>query len=181
MDSIELGRLERVARGRYERARAFRAIVGFAPALGVVAAAAVLSHRPVSAALFGAALFATGAGLLWRGQTLHQAVLPGVLAGLVPLVLSLAANLIHDCSEDLCTSLCVPACASGGVVAGFVVSAVAARRGRGWAFVAGASAVSLLTGAMGCACVGYSGVVGLVAGFAVGLLPQVARRAVGRG
>ncbi len=176
MDSTELARLEAQARGRYERARWGRGAVGFAPVLLLVAAAAGVSHRPATALLFGALLFGAGVALLWYGRTLHRAVLPGVLAGLIPLTAALAANLTHGCTGHACYSYCVPACASGGVVAGLVVSTVARRRGHGWGFWAAGTAVALLTGAMGCACVGYSGVLGLAAGFAAGAAPQAARR-----
>ena len=86
------------------------------------------------------------------------------------------ANYGHGCSGDHCSSLCVPACTAGGVTAGVVVSVIATRLRLGWGFWLSASAVSVLTGAMGCACVGYSGVLALVGGFAVGLAPQFVRR-----
>jgi hypothetical protein len=41
-----------------------------------------------------------------------------------------------------------------------------------------ASTIAVLTGAMGCSCVGYAGVVGLIAGFVVGLLPAIVRRLI---
>lgn len=180
MDSTELARLERLGRRRYEAARLARAVLGFAPVLVVVVGAALLGSRPSSSALFGGALFAAGVTLLWRGQGLQRAVLPGVLSGLIPLALSLAANLLHGCSDEHCTSLCIPACTVGGVAAGLVVSTLGLRRRLGWGFWAAASGLSVLTGAMGCACVGYSGVGGLVAGVAVAVAPQALRKALGR-
>jgi len=107
---------------------------------------------------------------------LRLALWPGVLSGLIPLVFALVANYGHGCSGDHCSSLCVPACTFGGVTAGVVVSVVATRLKLRWGFWLSASTVSMLTGAMGCACVGYSGVLALVGGFAVGLTPQFARR-----
>jgi len=176
MDSTELARLEAQARRGYERARWWRGALGFAPVLLLVAVASALSQRPASALGFGGLLFATGVVLLWHGRTLHRAVLPGVLSGFIPLTLSLAANLTHGCTGHACYSLCVPACAGGGLVAGALVSAVAWRGRHGWGFWAGAAAVTLFTGAMGCACVGYAGVLGLVAGFLAGAAPHAARR-----
>lgn len=176
MDSTDLPALERRARNRYERTRLLRSALGFAPMIALVLTVAGLGKRPTSALLFGGLLFVTGTILLWWGRTLQRAVLPGVLAGLIPLSLSLAANLGHGCATGRCSTLCLPACSLGGVVAGFIVSTYAARRGQGMPFLAGAALVSVLTGAMGCACIGSSGVLGLVAGFAVGLLPQLARR-----
>ncbi|PZR05622.1 MAG: hypothetical protein DI536_31725 [Archangium gephyra] len=176
MDSIDLARLSREARSRYERARLGLSVAGAAPVLFVVAAAAVLGKRPSSVAFFGGLLFVTGVVLLWRGRDLRLALWPGVLTGLIPLAFALIANFGHGCSGDHCSSLCVPACTAGGVTAGVVVSVIATRLKLGWRFWLSASAVSMLTGAMGCACVGYSGVLALVGGFAVGLTPQVARR-----
>lgn len=171
MGSIDLAGLERRARLRYELGRAARSALGFAPALLVVLAAAGLGRRPGSAAAFGGALFLLGAFLLWRGRSLHRAVLPGLLAGLIPLSFALVANRGHACAGGHCSTYCLPACIAGGAVAGLVISVVARRRGMGWGFWAGASGVSLLTGAMGCACVGSSGVFGLAAGYLAGALP----------
>lgn len=180
MDSIDLDELERKARLRYELARAARSLLGFAPALLIVAAAAALGRRPNSALFFGSLLFLSGSFLLWRGRTLHRAVLPGLLAGLIPLACALMANRGHMCAGGHCSTWCLPACISGGVVAGLVVSWVATKRGLDWRFWVGASAISLLTGAMGCACIGYSGVVGLTAGFLGGTVPLLVRRLMGR-
>lgn len=176
MDSTELTKLEARARRRYERARLVRGVVGFAPVVALVACAALLGRRPASAVGIGGVLFVAGAALLWFGRSLHRAVLPGVLTGLVPLGLALAANWGHGCAGDHCSTLCVPACAAGGLAAGAVVSTLSHRRKHGWGFWLSASVVSLLTGAMGCACVGYSGVIGLLAGFAAGVAPQAARK-----
>lgn len=176
MDSIDLNLLERKARTRYEVTRAVRSLVGFAPALLVVLLAATVGRRPSSAAFFGTLLFLLGSFFLWRGRTMHRAVLPGLLAGMIPLLFALMANRGHACGGDHCSTWCLPACVAGGIVAGLVVSWVAHSRGLGWRFWAGASAISFLTGAMGCSCIGYSGVVGLGVGFVAGALPWVARR-----
>jgi hypothetical protein len=149
---------------------------GAVPILLVVAASAAFAKRPTTVALFGGLLFVTGVVLLWRGRDLRLALWPGVLTGLIPLVFALGANYGHGCSGDHCSSLCVPACTAGGVTAGIVVSVIATRMKLGWGFWAAASAVSMLTGAMGCACVGYSGVLALLGGFSVGLAPQLTRR-----
>lgn len=178
MDSTELQQLERRARGRYEWARLRWSLLGMVPVSLVIAAALLLGKRPSSVALFGALLFATGVVVLWRGQELRRALWPGVLAGLIPLTAALVANRMHICAGGHCTSLCLPACSLGGVVAGLVVSFVATRRSLSWGFWVAASSLALLTGAMGCACIGYAGVVGLVTGFAIGALPQAVRRVV---
>jgi hypothetical protein len=180
MDSIDLDLLERRARLRYEWVRAGRSVLGFAPALLLVGVAAALGRRPESAVMFGSLLFVSGAFLLWRGQTLHRAVLPGLLAGVIPLVFALVANHGHACAGGHCSTWCLPACTAGGVVAGIAVSWFATKRGLDWRFFVGASAVSLLTGAMGCSCIGYSGVIGLGAGFLAGAVPLGLRRLVRR-
>jgi len=115
--------------------------------------------------------------LLWYGRDYRRAVLPGLIAGIVPLVLTLCANHIeHACLGDRCMALCIPACATGGVVAGIIVAFFGIRRQRGPGFWIAASSVALLTGAMGCGCVGYAGLVGLAVGFGVGLAPGLLGR-----
>jgi len=131
----------------------------------------------MSTVWFGLATAAAGAAMLWYGRDPQKAVLPGIAAGLVPLVLALCANQMHVCGPDGCSSLCVPACTLGGVVAGLAVAAVGNQRRAGIWFWFSASSLALLTGAMGCACIGYSGIVGLGIGFAVGAVPGLLRRA----
>ncbi len=179
MESVE--RIEQRARLRYELARARRSLLGFVPVLAVVGVAALFAKRPTSTVAFGIAVFALGVVLLWYGRELKRAVLPGVAAGLVPLVLALCANHVeHGCMGDRCMTLCIPACATGGVIAGLVVSGFGFRRRSGAPFWAAASAIALLTGAMGCACVGYAGVVGLALGFGGGVLTGLLQKAVAK-
>lgn len=171
MDSIDFERLERRARIRYEWSRLRRALLGFAPALIVVALAAIITPRPASAIFFGAAMFCTGVALLWYGRDLHRAVLPGILAGAVPLAVALCSNQVgHVCTGEACMSLCLPACAGGGLVAGVGVSMFGHQRKLGAGYWVSGSVVALLTGAMGCACIGYSGLFGLAAGYGIGML-----------
>jgi hypothetical protein len=168
MESVE--RIEEKARLRYELARMRRALFGFAPVLVLVTLAALLGKKPSVTIAFGISVFAVGAVLLWYGRDLRRAVLPGLAAGLVPLALAVCANHIgHACMGDECMTLCIPACATGGVVAGLAVAAIGIRHHSGAAFWIATSAVALLTGAMGCACVGYTGVIGLMLGFGGGL------------
>lgn len=177
MDSAELSRVERRARIRYEWARMRRALLGVAPVLLIVAAARALTgHSPATLA-FGLGTFVLGAVMLWYGRDPRRAVFPGVAAGLIPLALVLCTYHLHGCMSDGCMMVCLPACALGGVVAGLAVASVGHRRRASLSFWVSASATALLTGAMGCSCVGYAGVVGLAAGYVVGLLPGVLRRA----
>lgn len=179
MRSTDVAVLERRLRWTYELARARRALLGLAPLLLVVAVVACITDRPGSAVGFGAATFVGGAMMLWYGREPQRAVLPGIAAGLVPLALALCANQVHTCGAGGCSSLCVPACVLGGLVAGLAVASIGHRRRAGVWFWVPASGLALLTGAMGCACVGYSGVVGLGLGFAAGALPGVVRHVVG--
>jgi hypothetical protein len=177
MASIDLGRLEQRARRRYEWARLRRAALGFAPAVAIIAGAALLGGRPRSALSFGCTLFVAGAFLLWYGRDVRRAVLPGLAFGLVPLALALCATRVgHVCNGEHCMSVCVPACSLGGVLAGLAIAAIGHRGKHRWPFWAGASSIALLTGAMGCSCVGYSGVIGLSLGFAIGLVPGLVRQ-----
>lgn len=180
MASIDLARLELRARRSYELARVRRALIGISPMAVLVPLFACASHRPSSVLWFGAAMVVSGAAMLWYGRDPQRAVLPGVAAGLVPLVLALSANQVHACGAGGCSSLCVPACTLGGLVAGLAVATVGHKRRAGAWFWAPASGIALLTGAMGCACVGYSGLVGLGLGFAAGVTPGVVRRVSGR-
>ncbi len=175
MDSTDLQAFERRARRKYEWARVRRALVGFSPALVIVAAAALNERHPGSATAFGVGMFAVGVVLLWYGRDVRRAVLPGVALGVLPLVLALCANHMHSCGGGVCMNWCVPACVVGGLGAGVGVAIIGHRARRSAGYWAAVSALALLTGAMGCACAGYAGVVGLVAGFAIGLGPELIR------
>ena len=59
---------------------------------------------------------------------------------------------------------CVPACLAGGVIAGIVAGSIGVRARRGVGFWLAASGICLLTGAMGCACAGLPGLIGLALG-----------------
>ena len=177
MDSTELEKLRRRARLKYEWSRLSRALLGFAPVLLIVVLAACVAKRPSSTLLFGAGMFSVGVVLLWYGRDLKRAVLPGLAAGFVPMVLALCANHMgHYCTGDECMSLCVPACAGGGTVAGLTVAYFGYRGNHGLAYWGASSVVALLTGAMGCACIGYSGLLGLGAGYLASLVPMAVRK-----
>ena len=171
MDLTELQTFEKRVRVRYELQRALRSVAGFSPVLLVIVLAALMGRRPQAAIAFGALLFVSGVFFLWRGQSLRRAVFSGVTTGLVPLGLALLANRGHGCAGGHCSTWCLPACILGGVIGGTAVSWVARRQGQGWAFWAGATAMTLLTGAMGCACIGSAGVVGLCLGYLAAAAP----------
>ena len=179
MDSSDLRRRRRRARMAYELGRTRRALLGVAPVLLIVAVAASIAHRPVSTLWFGLTAVAAAAVMLWYGRDPQRAVLPGVAAGLVPLALALGASHIHGCGADSCASWCMPACTFGGVVAGLAVASVGNQRRAGVWFWVPASGLALLTGAMGCACIGYSGVIGLGVGYLAGVVPGLLRQTFG--
>lgn len=176
MASTDLALLERRARRAYELGRVRRALLGVAPVLLIIGSAAWFGNRPTSAVWFGLTTVVGGATMLWYGRDPQRAVLPGIAAGLIPLVAALCASHVHACGPNGCTSLCMPACTIGGALAGLVVASVGNRRRAGPWFWVSASTLAFLTGAMGCSCIGYSGVFGLGAGFSVGILPGLARR-----
>lgn len=172
MGSIDLLSLERRLKRRYELSRAGLAALGVSPALLLVAAALYWGKHPSLSVVCGGALLALGGLLLWLGREWRRAVLPGLAWGALPLALALCANHFpHVCMGQACGSWCVPACATGGLIAGVGMAALGRRHPRPLLFWASGSALALLTGAMGCACVGYSGILGLLAGYGCGLLP----------
>jgi len=179
MVSIDLSRLQRRVRRAYELRRLRRGLLGASPIVIVAIAAACAGHRPMSALWFGLAAVTASVLMLWYGRDPQKAVLPGVAAGLIPLTLALCANHVHACGADGCGTFCVPACALGGAIAGLAVAGVGRQRKAGVWFWLSASSLAILTGAMGCSCIGYSGVVGLALGFAAGLVPALLRRALG--
>ena len=177
MDSTELDKLTRRVRLHYEWARIKRALLGILPLLVVVGAASALGRHHSATEAFGASAVLVSAAMLWYGRNPQRAVLPGVLAGFVPLVLALCTSHMAACSGGGCMMMCVAACSAGGVIAGLAVAGVGNRRRAGAVFWLSASSLALLTGATGCACVGYAGVVGLGVGFAAGVVPGLLRNA----
>ncbi len=175
MESIDLIRIRRRVRLAYEFGRFQWAIFGIAPVALLVCIAMCFVPRPISTLWFGMAIVVIGATMLWYGRDPQRAVLPGVIAGLIPLVLALCANNMHMCGAEGCTTLCVPACVLGGVVAGLLVTYVGHLRRAGLLFLFSASVLALLTGAMGCSCVGFSGIIGLGIGFWTGVVPVLLR------
>jgi hypothetical protein len=176
MPSTDVLHVERRLRRAYEFGRLRLALLGVLPLSLVVLLAVIFTQRPLSALLFGALAVAAGGGMLFYGRDPQRAVLPGVAAGLVPLALALCASHVHHCGPDGCSTLCIPACIVGGVVSGLVVAGVGHRRGAGTAFWLSASGLALLTGAMGCTCIGHSGLAGLALGFVLGSAPRMLRK-----
>ncbi|MGQ0504536.1 MAG: hypothetical protein ACT4TC_04395 [Myxococcaceae bacterium] len=170
-DNVEKPEAFAAAVRAYEWGRARWAFAWASPVLLIPFVSWAISGRTVSQMMLGAALFVVAIFGLWHGQGLAAAVPLGLKAGLVPLGLAHAARLYgHVCTPAGCTSLCVPACVAGGMAAGLVVAFAARRSKRPHLVLAGATTVALLTGGLGCACVGYSGLIGMTAGLAVTLV-----------
>ncbi len=156
------------ARRAYERSRLRFALTLSGAALVLPATSMLLGTPLVSGLALGVALGVLVMAATWRGGALARGALHGLEVGLVPLVLAHAARLYgHVCTPSGCTTLCVPACASGGVVAGLALEWFA-RRSPLPSVVRGVGLVSaFLTGALGCSCVGASGLVALVVALGV--------------
>jgi len=127
---------------------------------------------PVLSLLLGARLGPTGllavalalsAGFLaWHGRAAGEGLLPGILAGAVPFLFGHAAQAWgHVCLGDGCYSLCMPACVAGGTIAGLMVARMSRRRSEPLVTLAASSGTALLVGALGCGCVGFTGVLSL--------------------
>jgi hypothetical protein len=158
----------------YERARWKQALVGFSPALVVPVMVLCIDGMALRTVALGLGLFSVGVIVLWRGQEAARGVLPGFLAGLVPLAAALCAPRMHLCTGGICMSVCLAACFGGGLVAGIVVGLAWRFSQRGLIALSVAAVISTITGAIGCACLGYGGVAGMAAGLALGMLPWAA-------
>jgi hypothetical protein len=173
--------LKKQLRRVYELGRLRNAVLGFAPMLALIVLAAVVGGRLVLAATAGALLFVLGVASLWYGREPGRGVLPGALAGSFAFVLALCANQMgHFCTGERCLSWCLPACVAGGLIAGGLVSFVGLRQKRGAGYWVTASSITLLTGALGCSCVGFAGIGGLGVGFIAALAASLVSSLRGR-
>jgi hypothetical protein len=170
MSPEQLVLVQRRVRRSYELSRLRSALLGFAPMLLLVVAAAFLSHRYTFALPAGTVLLLAGVAALWYGRDPGRGVLPGAVGGSLALTLALCANQMgHFCTGERCMSWCLPACVLGGLLAGGIVGFSGLRKRRGLGYWVSASSITLLTGSLGCSCVGYSGIAGLFVGFVAAL------------
>lgn len=177
--------LEHAARRAYENGRRVRAAELSLPLLAVGVLAVVTGTKVATAVSVSLALTTLAFAFLVRGQSLGRAVLPGLLLGLVPFGCAHAAQHVpasfgHLCTGSQCVSWCIPMCSAGGLIAGALIGRLARRASSPGLFALGAGSLAVLTGSLGCACVGVSGVVGAALGLSTGLLPSLllSRRAV---
>jgi hypothetical protein len=166
--AVDLNRLESRVERAYEKGRLRHAIAVSAPVLLLGALVLFVDRRPV--VVFGLAglLFATEALFVWRGQQLGHGALAGLAGGAIPLVFGLCMHVYGLlCGSMLGGAICTAVCTAGGVLAGLWIAWVAHRQPSRLAFAAAAGATAALMGAIGCACAGLAGVIGLFAGIAV--------------
>jgi hypothetical protein len=155
------------ARAGYEQARVRFALQVAAPVAVLPLLSFSLGTAGRSAAVLGVGLVVTLALATWRGGGFSLGAFSGLKAGLFPLAFAHAAKLFgHVCTPAGCTTLCVPACATGGIIAGLLVERWARTSSRPALTRGLGIGVALLTGALGCSCVGWSGVLALLASLA---------------
>ena len=134
-------------------------------ALVIVTLGVILADSYWVAVPFALAVVAQVFVLTYLGGVSGRQALPAVMLGVLPLSTALLAGVMgHACTSSGCVSLCAPFCAAGGTVAGLLLSrmALASRRPL-TSWLSGALLVST-TGAIGCACVGAAGIMGMGAG-----------------
>ncbi len=169
------------ARRAYERGRVRDALVGILPIAVIIVLAGFVDRTWTPVIFAGPPLLVVTAVLLWRGRHFGRAVLPGVAAGVVPFVaMQIARATGHACAGSACYSVCVPACVIGGSLAGVLLAQMAKRSTAPLTSWGAGGVVAALTGALGCACVGTFGVLGLLVGLLVGSAPLVLLQSRGR-
>ena len=159
------------AQGAYERRRLTVAACVAAPLAVLPLVSFGLGTSGVSALVLGVGLCVVSFVCVWRGGGLSFANLSGLKAGVVPLVFAHVSKLFgHACTPEGCTTYCVPACTAGGFIAGLMVEYWARHSSRPNVTRGVGALAAVLVGGLGCSCVGYSGLAGLVAGLSASLL-----------
>lgn len=166
--AVDLDRLESRARQAYEKGRLRYALGASVPVLALAVLVQWIGPRPEVVLTLVVALFATEALFLWRGQQLGRGAMAGLMGGAIPLAFGLCTQVYaHVCGSMLAGAGCTAVCACGGLVGGLVIAAVARRQPSPAVFAGAAATTAALLGAIGCACAGLAGVVGLMIGIAV--------------
>ena len=166
--------LQAAARRSYEAGRVRAAVVSAMPAFPMAAASLLGCGRPAASVAIGSILFSCVVVLRWRGGARGRGAMAGMVAGIAPLLIPIVARAVHVCSGGTCY-VPISACLVGGVAAGALVGAVAARRADGRTmFLISASLVACLAGMMGCLVAGLGGVLGLAGGMAFAGFPAFA-------
>ncbi len=133
--------------------------------------ALVCDVAPLSVAAFVVAASVLVLGAHLRGNPSGDSSLAGSLAGVVPFGSGIVApNLGHVCAAEYCYEFCLGLCAVGGFSAGFLLGRYARRAALGVEGVLGALLLAAAGGALGCGCVGLTGVGVMLAGLVPGFL-----------
>jgi hypothetical protein len=116
-----------------------------------------LSGLNATTLTFAVALPSLAFALQVYGRSWGRGVQPGMLAGLVPFLLP---SLVHaqGCGPGGCGERCLAACLLGGVVSGAWLGLRIQPQRDGVGSLLGAAALATSGGALGCACIGATGV-----------------------
>lgn len=164
--------VEARARRSYEWGRAWFALRHGLLVLPLLGCALFGCGRPAWAMASGLALFSLVSLLKYRGGAAAKVVLPSVAAGLLPMSLPMLSKISgHVCLGPLC-GVFTASCAVGGVLAGAWVGRRLSN-GQSASTLGAGLALTALTGALGCAAAGLSGVLGMALGLALGATPMV--------
>jgi hypothetical protein len=175
---MEPRELRRRARWAYERGRLGAAAAIAWPAPVLVAISIPLAGNPGLHLALGAVLSAVALFLGWRGGEAGAGVRTGLAAGVAPIFAPLvAAKAGFACFGAGCFSpACLVGCVIGGSVAGAIVGLGARRSADKTAWLLGAGTVASLAGALGCAFVGFAGILSMVLAVAAWSAPIAAVR-----
>lgn len=165
---------DRIARAyRLDRARV--ALLGALPSFVYVLVATLLGATR-STFVLGSIQLGIAAALVYVGAPYSRGVGLGYLLGLIPFVTaSVAQGAGHLCLDGACLSVCAPACTAAGVVTGVLGSCLTLRTHGGLRGFGSMAAIVALAGAMGCRCLGFGSMAGLLAGLVVASLPVLPR------
>jgi len=161
MSSLDVSEAHRV----FLRTRLREAFLMLGLALLVSGFGLLLAEERKSALPYMALLLGLTFAFAYRGRSAGRAVLPALILGVLPLGCALAAQSVgHACTPNGCVSLCVPLCTAGGLGAGVLLARWAAAQKRPFVTWGAGAAVVAAAGAMGCACVGQAGILGMGGG-----------------
>ncbi|HXN40619.1 MAG TPA: hypothetical protein VN918_02435 [Myxococcaceae bacterium] len=157
----------------YEAGRLRHALLESWPVVPIIAIGIFQRASGVFVLVGGALLLALTTAFSWRGHTWRRAIWPGLLAGAPPLLIPRLAPANSVCwIGGSCWAWCVLLCPLSGLVAGLTLGMVASRhQGGGLKFLIGAASIAAATGAFGCSVAGAWGIMGMLAGGLLGLLP----------
>lgn len=159
------------ARRAFLRGRLYEALRLTALAMLWVLAAVLLSGELVRPLRVAVVLLTLTSLFGFWGRDAGRVVTPALLLGSLPLGCALVARHVgHLCTGSSCVSWCVPLCTAGGIGAGVLLARYALASPHPWRSWWFGAAITASAGAMGCACVGLSGVAGMLGGL---LVPQL--------